>query len=752
MATTYIVTPQTSLETTADNTPARPMDGADLLFVDAGAYIKANGAGSFGVYVQTAATAAAPTSLTINGEVYSKQDAAIASAGPSHIVIGAGGNVHSDLNRAFSLKSSTVSLIGSSIIENSGLVSGSDGAPVIAFSGDRSTDSLVLTNTGTIENLVSVLHPDTMSLWSIYASLGDDVITNSGTIKGAIHLSNGNDTYHGEQGSVLFGYIFLGEGQDSAYGGAGTEVFLGGFGDDLIDGGGGLDTVAFDQAATVDLRLTTAQNTGEGMDTLIHIENLRGSDGKDTLIGDEGANRLEGRHGDDTLTGNGGNDVLLPGAGNNVVDGGAGIDTVSYEDRTYGVIIDLSLAGPQAVGPNHTDTLQNIENVIGGEAGDLLKGDAGDNVLTGGKGDDTLDGRGGVNTAVFSGKAADYSIQSLEGGGLFFKVQDKVSGRDGTDTLSNIRFAQFADKTLTLYNSPPDQLALSASSVAENTPAGTTVAMVSATDMDGDAITYALTDPTGTFKIDGTKLVLLKALDYETGPHAYELTLMGVDSYGATSVRTVTFAVTDVDDTPAPPPANGGGSSGGGGGGSSGGGGGGGTPTGPVALSLRGTSRADRLTGADGNDVIKGLAGNDVLKGLAGNDKLYGGAGKDVLYGGAGQDIFVFDAKFNKKTNLDKIADFNVKDDTLWLENSLFKANKSLYAAIKKGSEAKPAKMASKFFTVGDKAKDANDFFIYDKKTGVLSYDADGSGSKAAVEIATLKKGLKLTEKDFFFV
>ena len=150
--------------------------------------------------------------------------------------------------------------------------------------------------------------------------------------------------------------------------------------------------------------------------------------------------------------------------------------------------------------------------------------------------------------------------------------------------------------------------------------------------------------------------------------------------------------------------------------------------------------------------MIKGLAGNDVLKGDAGNDVLWGGAGKDVLTGGKGKDVFVFDAKFNKKTNLDKITDFNVKDDTLWLDNALFKANKSLYAATKKGSEAKPLKMASKFFTVGDKAKDANDFFVYDSKKGVLYYDADGSGSKAAVEIATLKKGLKMTYKDFFFI
>jgi hypothetical protein len=34
----------------------------------------------------------------------------------------------------------------------------------------------------------------------------------------------------------------------------------------------------------------------------------------------------------------------------------------------------------------------------------------------------------------------------------------------------------------------------------------------------------------------------------------------------------------------------------------------------------------------------------------------------------------------------------------------------------------------------------------------VLSYDADGSGSGAAVQFATLKANLKLTCKDFFIV
>lgn len=60
--------------------------------------------------------------------------------------------------------------------------------------------------------------------------------------------------------------------------------------------------------------------------------------------------------------------------------------------------------------------------------------------------------------------------------------------------------------------------------------------------------------------------------------------------------------------------------------------------------------------------------------------------------------------------------------------------------------------MKKAFFVVGDKAKDSDDYLIYNKKTGKLSYDVDGSGSKAAVEIATLSKKLAMTYKDFFVI
>ena len=45
-----------------------------------------------------------------------------------------------------------------------------------------------------------------------------------------------------------------------------------------------------------------------------------------------------------------------------------------------------------------------------------------------------------------------------------------------------------------------------------------------------------------------------------------------------------------------------------------------------------------------------------------------------------------------------------------------------------------------------------NDYIVYDSKKGVLYYDADGSGKGGAVEITTLSKNLKMTNKDFFII
>ncbi|MBB4040839.1 Ca2+-binding RTX toxin-like protein [Microvirga flocculans] len=147
----------------------------------------------------------------------------------------------------------------------------------------------------------------------------------------------------------------------------------------------------------------------------------------------------------------------------------------------------------------------------------------------------------------------------------------------------------------------------------------------------------------------------------------------------------------------------------------------------------------DKLNGDAGNDLLTGGAGNDNLFGGAGNDRLSGGLGKDVLNGGAGKDTFVFD-KALSSSNIDKIFGFSTKDDSIALRKDIFSALSG-------------SKLSSVDFCVGTNAKDSSDRIIYDKKAGILYYDADGSGAEAAkIKFATIDKNLKLAASDFILI
>ncbi|WP_457091701.1 calcium-binding protein [Microvirga sp. P5_D2] len=150
------------------------------------------------------------------------------------------------------------------------------------------------------------------------------------------------------------------------------------------------------------------------------------------------------------------------------------------------------------------------------------------------------------------------------------------------------------------------------------------------------------------------------------------------------------------------------------------------------------------LMGSDSANEICGHAGSNILKGQGGDDKIFGGSGNDKLYGGGGKDIFVFDTKPNKKTNVDRIYDFNPSDDSFHLENKFF-------TKLGKGSAA-GVKFKSDMFVKGPHARDREDRIIYDNKTGALYYDKDGIGPSAQIKIATLNKKLNLTYKDFFVI
>lgn len=138
---------------------------------------------------------------------------------------------------------------------------------------------------------------------------------------------------------------------------------------------------------------------------------------------------------------------------------------------------------------------------------------------------------------------------------------------------------------------------------------------------------------------------------------------------------------------------------------------------------LLGDNGADTLTGGNGNDSLKGGFGNDSLVGGAGNDTLVGGAGRDTLDGGAGQDLFVLDSLpwiFNSAT----INGFNTVDDTIQIQRA------AGFATISVGP------LASTAFVSGATALDANDRILYEKATGLLRFDPDGSGMMPAVTIA----------------
>jgi Ca2+-binding RTX toxin-like protein len=163
---------------------------------------------------------------------------------------------------------------------------------------------------------------------------------------------------------------------------------------------------------------------------------------------------------------------------------------------------------------------------------------------------------------------------------------------------------------------------------------------------------------------------------------------------------------------------------------------------------LKGSSRNDFLIGHEGHDKLYGYKGNDKLfggegkdyiSGSFGRDYICGGAGNDTLYGGPGKDAFVFDAMSSRHSGRDTIKDFRVVDDTILLDNAVF-------SMLGKNGALK----ASAFWaSASGKAHDRSDRILYDEDSGILSYDADGSGKGAAVAFAIVSKNLALTHKDF---
>jgi Ca2+-binding RTX toxin-like protein len=190
--------------------------------------------------------------------------------------------------------------------------------------------------------------------------------------------AGGDDTLSGGAGDdTLVG----GDGNDSVAGGAGNDLIVAGHGggNDLYDGGPGIDTIRYASATktvTVDLAAGTGSGPEVGHDTISNVENVIGGSGNDSIAGDAGANQLTGGDGNDDLAGRGGDDTIDGGAGNDNLTGGAGADKLiggagadtfvftSVGDSTPGApdtIVDFSHADH-----DHID-LSGIDAVAGGK-------------------------------------------------------------------------------------------------------------------------------------------------------------------------------------------------------------------------------------------------------------------------------------------------------------------------------------------------------------------------------------------------
>lgn len=131
-----------------------------------------------------------------------------------------------------------------------------------------------------------------------------------------------------------------------------------------------------------------------------------------------------------------------------------GVDTLDFSGYRVAQTIDLRSGYFSSVGGlkgNVSIAMKAvIENAIGGSAADTINGNAVDNRLTGGAGADILDGGLGVDTAAFSGAYGGYTLTAGANGA--WSVQDRTGG-DGTDSLLNIEFMAFTDRTVSLVDS-----------------------------------------------------------------------------------------------------------------------------------------------------------------------------------------------------------------------------------------------------------------------------------------------------------
>ena len=130
--------------------------------------------------------------------------------------------------------------------------------------------------------------------------------------------------------------------------------------------------------------------------------------------------------------------------------------------------------------------------------------------------------------------------------------------------------------------------------------------------------------------------------------------------------------------------------------------------------------------GSNGWTITNSSATGVTLVGSAHNDIISGGTGNDTLTGGGGIDKFLFNTAPNTSTNHDTVTDFVHTTDLLQFSHAIFSAI--------------TAWASNEFYSAAGATHGhiSTDRIVYNTTTGNLYYDADGSGSGAAVLVALI--------------
>jgi Ca2+-binding RTX toxin-like protein len=326
------------------------------------------------------------------------------------------------------------------------------------FNGGNGTDTLALdkgriSGGGEIVQYTVSLASNTGSI-ATTGGANDSSFTMSG-----IENVDGSDVIDHITGNAGDNDLKGANGNDSLYGGDGNDSLDGGRGNDLLNGGAGRDAAFYSRdtdSNAVNANLTTGQAVqGSYTDTLVSIETLIGSQGADTLTGNT-ANI-------NTFTSSFISDVLMGMAGNDTLNGGntaaSTVVLASYQSDQAAVTVNLT-TGQATDGWGNTDTLTNIDGVIGSGFNDSITGGSSSaqiiagnffEIFDGGAGNDTINGADGTDRVQYNNATGGVTVVLDTVLGGTYAGTATGNGSVGSDTLLNIEHvvgSNFAD-TLT---------------------------------------------------------------------------------------------------------------------------------------------------------------------------------------------------------------------------------------------------------------------------------------------------------------